>query len=75
MCLAYVCTVKLETLVSGNFDEFGEFSLKFNQSIYPNKCLFYEDVKQFAKVYVVNTVAMRISFSPPKFLVIWYIYM
>ena len=44
-------------------------SPKFNQSIHPNKCLFYEDVKQIAKVYSVNTVAMRIrqSFSSPKF--------
>ena len=49
-------------------------SPKFNQSIYPNKCLFYEDVKQFAKVYFVkvyfvNAVAVRIrqSFSSPKF--------
>ena len=32
-------------------------SPKFNQSIYPNKCLFYEDVKRFAKVYFVNAVA------------------
>ena len=38
-------------------------SPKFNQSIYPNKCLFYEDVKQFAKVYFVNAVAVRIRQS------------
>ena len=44
-------------------------SPKFNQSIYPNKRLFYEDVKQFAKVYFVNPVAVRIcqSFSSSKF--------
>ena len=49
-------------------------SPKFNQSIYPNKCLFYEDVKQFAKVYFVNAVAVRIrqSFPSPKFPVLWY---
>ena len=48
---------------------------KFNQSIYPNKCLFYEDVKQFAKVYFVNAVAVRIrqSFSSPKFPVLRYL--
>ena len=62
-------TVKLETLVSGNFDKFDESDLlKCNQSIYPNKCLFYEDIKQFAKVYFLNVVAVRIrqSFSYPK---------
>ena len=50
-------------------------SPKFNQSIYPTKCLFYEDVKQFAKVYFVNAVAVRIrqSFSSPKFPVLRYI--
>ena len=49
-------------------------SPKFNQSIYPNKCLFYEDVKQFAKVYFVNAVAVRIrqSFPLPKFPVLRY---
>ena len=35
-------------------------SPKFNQSIYPNKCLFYEDVKQFIKVYFINAVAVMI---------------
>ena len=42
---------------------------KFNQSIYSNKCLLYEDVKQFAKVYFINVVAVKIrrSFSLPKF--------
>ena len=35
-------------------------SPKFNQSIDPVKCLFYEDVKQFAKVYFINAVAVRI---------------
>ena len=47
---------------------------KFNQSIYPNKCLFYKDAKQFAKVYFVNTVVVKIrqSFSSPKFLVLRY---
>ena len=76
MCLVYVCTVRLETLVSRNFDEFGNFSPKFNQSIYPNKCFFYEDVKQFTKVYVVSTVCCNedsLSFSLPKFPVLRYI--
>ena len=47
-------------------------SPKFNQSIYSNKCLFYEDVKQFAKVYFINAVAVKIrrSFSSQKFLVL-----
>ena len=47
---------------------------KFKQSIYPNKCLFYEDVKQLAKVYFVNAIAVRIrqSFSSPKFPVLRY---
>ena len=38
-------------------------SPKLSQSISPNKCLFYEDVKQFAKVYFVNAVAVRIRQS------------
>ena len=54
-------------------ENFGEWNLpKFNQSIYPNKHLFYEDVKQFTKVYFVNAVAICQSFSLSKFMVLWY---
>ena len=53
----------METLT--NLADLNEFA----KSISPNKCLFYEDVKQFTKVYFVNAVAVRIrqSFSSPKF--------
>ena len=54
-------TVKPETLTDlANMNEFAK-------SMYPNKCLFYEDVKQF-----VNAVAVRIhqNFSLPNFLVL-----
>ena len=40
-------------------------------SIYPNKCLFYDDVKQFAKVYFINAV---FSENSSKFPVLWYIF-
>ena len=38
----------------------------FNQSIYLNKCIFYVDIKQFAKVYFVDAVAVRIHQSFPS---------
>ena len=62
---------------TGNFDKFDESELKFNQSIYPNKCLYNvkqgSDVKHFIKVYFVKPVEVRIcqSFPSPKFPVVW----
>ena len=44
---------------------------KFDQSIYPNKCLFYEDVKQFTKVYYVNAEDTS-KFFLRQFLVLQY---
>ena len=45
-----------------------------NESIYPNNYLFYEDVKQFVKVYFVKAfaVGIRQSFLSPKFPVLQY---